>query len=232
MEFEKALLSVKQVWTWMFSLKIYPPVSIKQVWMLTFSLATSVILDRNIPSDLAADSKAKCTPPIKKGKGCCTGSRLIFILLLTDVSIIWTLKKTTKANITVNVSDFVNLSLSRLIYWFQLKISQHWTLHWLHSLWIWEVAWCSLNLWCLVSGQRSLKSIKSSLYWGCSPNPNYWSSQTVITVVDILIGSRETNLSLGHLSFFLLHCLLLPSWYILLWGIIQCCLNVCKQHIA
>lgn len=231
MEFEKALLSVTQVWTWMFSLKIYPPVSIKQVWMLTFSLATSVILDRNIPSDLAADSKAKRTLTIKKGKGCCTGSCLIFILLLIDVSIIWALKTTTKTNITVNISDFANLSLSRLIYWFQLKISQHWTLHWLHSLWIWEVAWRSLNLWCLVPGQRSLKSIKSSLYWDCSPNPKYWSSQTVITVVDILIWSCETNLSLGHPSFFLLHCLLLPSWYILQ-GIVQRCLNVCKQRIA
>lgn len=173
MEFVRALLSVKQVWTWMFSRKIYTLVSIKQVWMLMFSLATSVILDRNIPNDLAADSKAKCTLPFKKGKGCCTGRRLIFILLLIDVSIIWPLKKTTKANITVNVSDFPNLSLSRLIYWFQLKISQHWTLNWLHSLQIWEVAWCSLNLWCLVPGQRPLKSIKSSLYWDCSPNPNY-----------------------------------------------------------
>lgn len=51
----------------------------------------------------------------------------MFILLLIDVSIICPFKKTTKANITVHVSDLPNLSLSKLIYRFQLKISQHWT---------------------------------------------------------------------------------------------------------
>lgn len=58
-----------------------------------------------------------------KGRGDYTGRSLIFILLLIDVSIIWSLKKTTKANIIVHVSDFPNLLLSWLIYWFQLKVA-------------------------------------------------------------------------------------------------------------
>lgn len=170
---------------------------------------------------MAASSKAKFTLPFEKEKHYCTGGTLLFIHLLIDVSIIWPLKKATKANTTVHVWLTYSLSL-QVDLLIAVKISQHWSVtdHILcefssrQTLRSWKChivcGWLSFIptevfpshthtnasppiQWEKLPGLRSLKPIKLSLHRDCSPKFQLVKFlETVVKTGDMFIWPRGT----------------------------------------